>query len=121
MEELEALLANPNARVAHGATGKQIQKKIKLFQKREQEDTEPEDAMAQQLSKIQKLLEQRQAAKATPSDFEMTYQPPTPFEQPRQVYGLQSAHPILMAPQYQLSAPPQFQVSAPIMPYPQQP
>lgn len=90
MEELEALLANPNARVAHGETGKKIQKKIKLFQKREQEDTEPKDAMTQQ----------RQAAKATPSDFEMTYQPPTPFEQPRQVYGLQSAHPILMAPQY---------------------
>ena len=74
--------------------------------------------MIEQLSKIQKLLEQRQAVKATPTDFEMTYQPPMPFEQPRQVYGLQSAHPILMAPQYQFSAPPQFQVSAPIMPYP---
>lgn len=76
----------------------------------------------EQLSKIQHLLEQRQAAKAQPADFEMTYQPPMPFEQqPRKVYGLQSAHPVLMAPQYQMSAPPQFQVSAPIMPYPQQP
>jgi hypothetical protein len=122
MEELNALLANPNARVAHGETGKQIHSKIKLFQQKEQEDiTKPKDAMIEQLSKIQKLLEQRQAVKAAPADFEMTYQPPMPFEQPRQVYGLQSAHPILMAPQYQLSTPPQFQVSAPIMPYPQQP
>jgi len=90
-------LANPNARVAHGSTGKQIQKKIKLFQEREQEEKKPKDEMTQQLSKIQKLLEQRQAVKAKPTDFEMTYQPPASSEQPRQVYGLQSAHPILMA------------------------
>lgn len=98
LDSLNALLSNPNARVASGEQGTEIMRKVKAVQTQAVANQAAKtDSLDEKLAKIEELLAARK-----------DYQPPKVTGAPQATYALQQ--PLLM------SQAPAFQVSAPLMP-----
>ena len=98
LDQLNELLTNPKARVAHGDHGKTLLAKIES-QKKPAAAATAVDPLAEQLAQIEELLNAKKV---------QAYEPPR-VEAPRAVYSLDQMRVPLM------SQAPQFQVQPPVM------